>query len=74
MDIGVEPIPNYGDKFSIDEFHKGVRSGLFTDYDGHGYYATEKEMTCIRVYLPDFRGPQLGDIHHVYPNIIWFNR
>ncbi|HOD62252.1 MAG TPA: hypothetical protein PKG96_09160, partial [Bacilli bacterium] len=42
-------IPEYGDKMTLKEFIEDVDCGMFIDYDGHGYYATENEMTDIAV-------------------------
>lgn len=74
MDIGAQPIPDYGEKIPVDVFHESVRLGHYTDYDGVGYYATETEMTTLIVYLPDFRGVKIGDIHYTYRYVVWFNK
>lgn len=64
-DIKYKPIPKYGDLMTLKEFKESCINGFFTDYDGHGYYATDTQMSDIRV---PFNGWD-NDWTHV----VWFN-
>lgn len=37
----LKPIPEYADVIPINQWLEGVHTHCFTDYDGHGYWATE---------------------------------
>jgi len=69
------PHPTYGDLFTMDDFRDMVINGSFIDYDGHGRWATEKEMFPYgeenMVYPSTFlkATPPAGATH-----VIWFNR
>jgi hypothetical protein len=68
----LKPIPDYGDHMTYDEFKKGVLAGLFTDYDGTGYYATELNISNDEVDLGDVaRGETPLD---PFTHIVWFNK
>jgi hypothetical protein len=45
----LKPIPDYGDLMTIDDFLEAVRHGAFIDYDGHGNYATETQISEKRI-------------------------
>ena len=69
--VKFEKIPNYGDKIPIKEFIEEVDCGMFIDYDGHGYYATETEMTDIVVF------PSMiinKNIDNRWSHVVWFNK
>lgn len=42
LDRAARVLPGYGDLMPVVEFEKAVRSNCFIDYDGHGYWATER--------------------------------
>lgn len=65
-DRSSEPIPDYGDHMTVADFKDSVECGLFTDDDGHGYYATDKVMTRQRVDLSNV------DMDHTH--VVWFNK
>jgi hypothetical protein len=67
----MEPIPNYGDHMTIEEFREYVRSGLFTDYDGMGYYATATEISDEMVDLSEIK---VGYKPEKYTYVVWFNK
>lgn len=67
----MEPIPEYGEHMTREEFESACKSGCFIDYDGHGCYATEIEMSKIVIVPSDLRnGWQYPDFTHV----VWFNK
>lgn len=74
--VEFKDIPDYGDPMPIDAWIECVRDGFFIDYDGHGYLATETQMSNVRIYPSDFAKSWFlekagkGEFTHV----IWFNR
>ena len=46
----LEPLPNFGDLIPIDDFIESVKNNSFIDYDGYGYFATEKGMESDEFY------------------------
>lgn len=67
----MKPIPEYGDLMTMEEFLDSVACGALIDYDGHGNYATETEMSDIVVVPSDVR---LGRINMTFSHVVWFNR
>jgi len=67
-----EPLPDYGELFSIDEFNRALRAGLFNNYDGHGYYATKTHMSTVYIAPSKFSiaTARLMNATHV----MWFNK
>jgi hypothetical protein len=71
----LEPLPDYGDLFTIEEWLGYVKSGCFTDYDGMGSWATETQMPSGGDYVypsqvdkPGFAPPAWAT------HVVWFNR
>ena len=64
-------IPKYGSHMTLQDFEEEVESGMFTDYDGHGKYATKDQMTDINI-MPS----HVEDGVHLknYSPIVWFNK
>lgn len=46
----MEPIPDYADLMTLEDFTEYVRDGCFIEYDGDGYYATATEESQINVW------------------------
>ena len=71
VENSLQPIPEYCDLMTIAQFVESVKTGLFIDYDGHGYYANSKYMSTVLVTPSDIRrcGPLQGWTH-----VAWFNR
>ena len=44
--------PDYGDLMLIQKFERAIRSGLFTNYDGFGYFATSTHHDPSQVVVP----------------------
>jgi hypothetical protein len=60
-----------GDTFTMEEFIDAVKSGLFVDSDGYGYYATDNGKSDITIYPSDIiENMYRKDFTHV----IWFNK
>lgn len=70
LDGDLEDIPEYGELMALQEFVEECVSGFFIDYDGSGYYATETQMTRIRVKPSDVTHGKIENWSHV----VWFNR
>jgi len=69
---GYRPIPEYGgNHMTISSWIKAVKDGLFVDYDGYGYLATDKKMSSIKV-VPSDVGKKRIDLK--FSHIVWFNR
>jgi hypothetical protein len=66
-----EPIPDYGEHMTIQEFNACCLSGAFTDDDGLACYATKTQMTDIKVCPSDFEFTSINN--HPYTHIVWFN-
>lgn len=60
-----------GDLYMLEYFKDMVNNGVFIDYDGYGYYATENAKSDIVIMPSDI-------IENIYrddfTHIIWFNR
>lgn len=69
--IRYEPIPNFGDKMTIDDFKNMSNYGVIVDSDGHGYYATEDKITNLSVKPSDYFS---RSIDKRFSHVIWFNR
>lgn len=71
-----DPIVEYGkewkgDLYTIEEFKKMVHSGILTDYDGSGLYATETSTSDVEVIPSDVTE---GLIRDDFSHIMWFNK
>jgi len=74
MRVAFEPIPDYGDIFELGEFMESVKSGMFTDWDGHGFYAASKNrMSNVFAKPSDI---SKGDIdgRNKWYYVVWFNK
>lgn len=65
-----EPIPEYGDHMTVEEFRISIECGLFIDWDGHGYYATATEMSNVVVSPSTFAETHKPE----YTHVVWFNK
>ena len=64
-------IPDYSNRMTIPDFVDACKCGMFTDYDGCGYYATETEMTNQEIRPSDVLKKQYNP---EYSHVVWFNR
>lgn len=67
----VEPIPNYGDVMTIEEFVSACRNHSFIDYDGHGKYATKYWVSNKTVSPSQLAN---GEPPPGYTHVVWYNR
>lgn len=70
MSTVLKQIPSYGDHMTLQDFIDSVECGAFIDYDGTGYYATEKHITDIVVYPSDIT---MG-FDRQWSHVVWFNK
>ena len=69
MTKNLEPIPAYGDHMSAIEFSELVSCGMFTSYDGSGYWATESKMdSSTNVFNNAEPKPEWAT------HVVWFNK
>lgn len=66
-----EPIPDYGDLMTVEEFYKACESHSFIDYDGNGNYAVRDKMSNVEI-VPS-RILKNG-INKRFTHVVWFNR
>lgn len=59
-------IPDYGDVMTIDEWNDAVELGLFTTYDGQGYYCKDGKMSNLEVFTVT--------TPHDATHVCWFNK
>lgn len=64
-DEKLEPIPDYGDLFTIKYFKSMVKDGSIMDDDGCGYYATETHMSRVNCFS---QRPSWAT------HVVWFNK
>ena len=67
----MNPIPDYGDLMTVQDFIDACESGLFIDYDGHGYYATTDGMSSVMVRPSMIKA---GGFVTGWTHVVWFNR
>lgn len=67
----IEPIPDYGDLMTIENFKELCESQMFTDYDGSGYYSDGKIMTRIPASPFEITN---GKIDDRWSHVVWFNK
>lgn len=60
-----------GDKFTLQEFIDMCRSGIFTNNDGFGYYASSKGISDIEIYPSDIMH---GRYRQDFTHVIWYNK
>lgn len=63
-------IPDYGDLMTVEDFVSNCESGVFIDYDGHGYPCKDGKCYQGFVICPSSRRFIPSDATH----IVWFNR
>lgn len=71
-----EPIITFGkewtgDFMTIEDFRNKSHSGLLTDEDGIGYYATENSKSDVEIKPSDF---EFNLVREDFPYVIWFNK
>ena len=72
-DVIFEPIPDYGEKMTLQAWINDVECGGFIDYDGFGQLATNTEMSNIEIYPSEFLKKEVVPPEWA-THVIWFNR
>lgn len=71
QDYELRPIKGgCGDHMTLEEF-KVLAGVFFSDYDGTGYYATEKEVSNILCIPSEICG---GYIRSDFTHVMWYNK
>lgn len=72
----MEPLPKFGeaDHMTIADFVMGVRTGLLTEDDGTGYYATMTEMSDVQVLAAITSLAILSLRDPRFTHVVWFNK
>lgn len=65
------PLPDFGTLMSLEEFIIFSKSGMLSDYDGSGRYATKDAESNICIYPSDILS---GKYRHDFSHVIWFNK
>lgn len=67
----LEPIPDYGDLMTKEEWLSGCEAGAFIDYDGFGNLATADGVYAERIFPSQAK-------NYNFPkwvtHIVWYNR
>jgi hypothetical protein len=61
----VDPLPEYGDVFTISEFEEMVEDGSIIDDDGHGYWIKNGKSSKDDVFYTEKEDAD---------GVIWFNK
>ena len=73
-----EPIiPNECEHMTLEEFIKECKRSAYTDDDGYGYLATEKEMSDIKIHASEYRFLNIFlnvTVSNWVTHIVWFNK
>ena len=67
----------YGDLMTIEQFAEDVNDGLFTDYDGVGYYSDGKTYEHENIVsISSLRNTPNRNLSKLlgFSHIIWFNK
>lgn len=70
-EIKFEPIDNFGEVMTIEEFINACDTQCLIDYDGFGKYATKKMMSNLTIVPSDVL---IGDVLQGFSHIVWYNR
>lgn len=63
----MEPLPDYGDHMTMEDFLELVENGDLTEDDGCGNYATATEMSGRTVDLDNIKKNE-------WTHVVWFNK
>jgi len=63
-------LDEYDTAMPVEEFREGVKSGMYTDYDGHGYPSIGRRANRKHRIYPS----TVGDIPKSATHICWFNK
>jgi len=76
VEVGPDPIkwesiPDYGAHMTREEFTRHCVDGMFIDDDGFGEYATDLQVSDIKVHPSDVRG---GLWDERFTHVVWYNK
>jgi hypothetical protein len=69
-----EPIPDYGDHMTWEDFVSAVKTGGFIDYDGHGNLATATECSDKNIVPSQITRPSGYKKPAWCSHVVWYNR
>lgn len=64
-----EPVPDYGDLMTVEEFRAAVAAGYFNDYDGNGEASNGTHVGTWIIYPSEVDKIPPGVTH-----VVWFNK
>lgn len=69
----LKDIPDHGDLMTLEKFQNHLMTQEIGPTDGHGYYATEEQVTNIPVsFYPECDPPEVRGINLTH--VVWFNK
>lgn len=69
----LNPVPDYGDLMTLEDFEANCRCGGFIDYNGTGYYATPTHFDRSKPARPSDISAGCID-RSFFTHVIWFNK
>lgn len=69
--IKYEPIPDYGDLMTMEDFVESCKDFSFLDEDGTGYYATATQKSNKPINPSDVMGETYDKS---FSHVVWFNK
>ncbi len=58
-------------KCTLEEFKEEAKTGMYTDDDGHGVYATDTQRSNIYI---DFHDILYDEVPEWATHVLWFNK
>ena len=58
-------------KMTLSEFKQLIKVGAITPDDGHGYYATDTEVSNMYIFFDDVID---GDVDEFITHVCWYNK
>ena len=74
LSLGLEPIPDYGDLMTKEDFFERCQIGAFINYDGFGHFASKHFMSGGVDIKPSMVKNNTLPDHSHFTHIVWFNR
>lgn len=69
--LTLEPLTDIGDLFTIEKFKASVRSGVFVQSNGFGYYVWRDKLTNIPVSIESFKKDEELTM---FTHVMWYNK
>ena len=61
-----------GDRYPIEDFKEMCKSGVLSNSDGFGVYATKKSVSDVEIYPSDVTEDEL--VRTDFTHVVWFNK